>query len=220
MSLVRLVNHKTGISQRKLADKFNCTHRTIGNTLKKNGIQIRKCKKASKSIPLQQERQRFWLRKMDRRDFAPKNGKKIIMDDESYFTLDGVSMPGNKSYYTSDPAATPDNVKFAQVKKFPERVMIWFCISEDGPSIMHVFDKHQTMTANLYREKCFPKLVKFLKNTSITRMKSFSGRILLQLTMLKSVWNSWMKMILIMWLRTTIHLTVLRCGLLKTISQY
>lgn len=163
MSLVRLVNHKTGISQRKLADKFNCTHRTIGNTLKKNGIQIRKRKKASKSTPLQQERQRFRLRKMARGDFAPKNGKKIIMDDESYFTLDGVSMPGNKSYYTSDPAATPDNVKFAQVKKFPERVMIWFCISEDGPSVMHVFDKHQTMTANLYREKCLPKLVKFIE---------------------------------------------------------
>ena len=40
--------------------------------------------------------------------------------------------------------------------------MIWFCISEDGSSAMHVFDKHHSMTGSLYREKCLPKLVDFI----------------------------------------------------------
>ena len=57
--------------------------------------------------------------------------RSIVMDVESYFTLSGAGMPGNRGYYTSDPSKTPDEIKFRQEEKFPTKVMIW---ARDGAS--------------------------------------------------------------------------------------
>lgn len=57
--------------------------------------------------------------------------RKVVMDDESYFTLSG-SLKGG--YYTDDKKHAPNNVKFKGKRKFEPKVMLYVVISEEGIS--------------------------------------------------------------------------------------
>ena len=109
--LKKAVNNKTGCSQRKLARKFKVSQATVSREIKNQNVEYFKRKCAPAATEEQKERQKVRLRKLCRGVFRPTGNAKIIMDDESYFTLDGAGMPGNSGYYTSDRNSCPDNVK-------------------------------------------------------------------------------------------------------------
>ena len=158
--LRRSVNDKTGVSQRKLARKFNVSKSTIQSQLKDLGIQVRKRKRAPKQTPEQKQRQDDRLQKLLDGSFS--GDPEIIMDDESYFTLDGTGMPGNDIFYTSDISKTPNEVKYRRQAKFPAKVMVWAVISRRGIKLK-VFNKNFTSMNNVtYREKCLKTLLKFV----------------------------------------------------------
>ena len=167
----RSVNHSAGNSQRKLASKYGVTHRTIGNALKNMGVKPRKRVRAPAKSQAQIQRQAdrlvlacgdgSWANSDDPRD--------IILDDESYFPLNGAQMPGNNIYYTSNPSETPDEIKFRRENKFPEKVMIWAVISSKGIGKIHVFEKRQSMDGELYQEKCLSKVIKFVDDNYESR---------------------------------------------------
>ena len=153
-----------GVSQRKLATKFNVNKSTIGRSLKKLGLNFRKRQPAPKRTEAQIQRQNErlvqacgdngWANSSDSRD--------LVLDDESYFPLNGAEMPGNSGYYSADKTQTPPDVKFKRRDKYPERVMIWAVISSKGVGKIHVFGKRESMDGQLYREKCLPKVLKFV----------------------------------------------------------
>ena len=157
--LIRLVNNKTGVSQRKLADTFGVTQATVSNTLKKHSIRYYKRKTAPTANEKQQAVQKVRLRRLARKVLNPKSKVVIVQDDESYFTLTGAGMPGNSGFYSSDKSSTPENIKYKQAGKFPERVMVWAAISSKGVSKLHITAKRETMNSEIYLNKCLKAIL-------------------------------------------------------------
>ena len=159
-----MANHKTGISTRKLATKFNVGKSTISRDLKRMRVNYRKRQPAPKRSEAQIRRQNErlmdacgdsgWANLDDPRD--------LILDDESYFPLNGAEMPGNSGFYTTNKAETPSDIKFKRRDKFPEKVMIWAVISKEGIGKIQVFKKQESMNGQMYREKCLPLMLKFV----------------------------------------------------------
>jgi hypothetical protein len=86
------------------------------------------------------------------------------MDDESYFTLQHHSMPGNSYYYSTARGDAPDHLQFADTKKFEEKLMIWLAISEEG--ISQPFFKPSGIAVNkeVYSSECIERrLVPFIE---------------------------------------------------------
>jgi hypothetical protein len=52
---------------------------------------------------------------------------KCVMDDESYFTVDGNECQ-QQSYYESEDHAATDVVKFIRNTKFPAKVLLWLAV--------------------------------------------------------------------------------------------
>jgi hypothetical protein len=87
--------------------------------------------------------------------------RKIVMDDESYFTLSGSLKRG---YYTRDVKTAPDNIKFKQKRKFEPKVMLYIVISEEGISKPIFNVGGNAVNCDTYVEKCLTKaLVPFLR---------------------------------------------------------
>ena len=128
--LKKMVNNKTGVSQRKLGRTFQVDHKTISNHIKRLGIKVRKRKRAPKQTPEQVQRQDQRLQNLIQTSFSEDSQCEIVMDDESYFTLDGTGMPGNDIFYTKDITKTPNDVKFRRQAKFPTKIMVWGVISK------------------------------------------------------------------------------------------
>ena len=81
--LAKLVNHKTGCSQRKLARKFNVSVTTINREIKHQGCLYYKRKRAPLTTEAQRERQKERFKKLSRDVFRPKGPAHIVMDDMS-----------------------------------------------------------------------------------------------------------------------------------------
>ena len=153
--LKKIVNHKTGKSQRKIATKFKVSHPTISRNLKKMNVFYRKRKRAPKQTPEQKERQSERLIKFVENIL---DGRDLVIDDESYFTLSGAGMPGNSGFYTNDLDTTPPEIKFNRVAKFePDKVMIWVAFSKRGISPIYFAPKRTSMDQELYRKECLTK---------------------------------------------------------------
>ena len=162
LKLSRMVNHKTGVSQRKLGEKLNVGKSTVNRHIKSLGIQVRRRKRAPKQTPEQKQRQHDRLLKLIDSSFSEDSDKDIVMDDESYFTLDGTGMPGNDIFYTNNIAKTPNEIKFRRQAKFPAKIMVWAVISRHGIKLK-VFSKNFTsMNNEIYREKCLTEVLKFI----------------------------------------------------------
>lgn len=160
--LKRTIDHKTGMSQRKLASKFEVSVGTINNSLKRLGVSYFKRRRAPKHTEEQAQRQNDRLKILADKVSGDSSSCDIVMDDESYFTLSGAGMPGNFGYYSSDRNRTPNDIRLRDEAKFPEKVMIWCCISRRGISDVYVAPKRTLMDALLYQTKCLSKVLKFV----------------------------------------------------------
>ena len=98
VKLVMMVNHQTGRSQRKLAQKFHVNQSKYFRRLKELGTKYRKRQKLSKLTPEQESRQKMRLNKLAKRFFPTRNSRILVMDDESYLTKTGSGMSRNVGY--------------------------------------------------------------------------------------------------------------------------
>ena len=64
----------------------------------------------------------------------PSNGKEIVMDDESYFTLSNEYLLGNDGFYSQDKSLISLKVKYRSIAKFPDILLVWIAISRSGRS--------------------------------------------------------------------------------------
>ena len=89
----------------------------------------------------------------------------IVMDDEKYFTFSNDEMPGNEGFFTDNIEKCPDDVRFKGKAKFPDKILVWIALSEDGMSEPLIRkQKAEAINGLLYHEECLIKrLVPFLE---------------------------------------------------------
>ena len=154
--LKRLTNNRKGVSQRKLARKFQVDHSTICRQLQKMKIQYYKREKT----PKYSESQAVKAQKISRKlvNHLYDQNCSIIMDDEKYFPLTGNQMPGNAGYYTDNKKNCPEDIRFAGKEKYPVKLMVWIAISECGMSQPY-FRMHRSaaIKAPIYINECLRK---------------------------------------------------------------
>lgn len=87
----------------------------------------------------------------------------VVMDDESYFTLQHCSIPGNSYYYATERGDADLKVRTSPRKKFEHKLMMWIAISPKGISKPYFCKSGEAVTSNVYVEHCIKrKLVPFL----------------------------------------------------------
>lgn len=150
--LKRLVNHKTGVSLRLLAQKFRVSHSSIHRYLEEMGINYYKKQK----VPQYTEKQLQEIPTRARRLYRMllSNDFELIMDDEKYFLLTDQSVPTNRGFYTSDKSVTPPEVKFKRTRKYEPKILVWIAISEKGISLPFFAKQKQAITGTTYLNEC------------------------------------------------------------------
>jgi transposase len=155
--------NEIGRSYRSIGRQRSIHHRTAKKILNEAGVVKKKRKKAPKSNENQKKRQKKCLEKLSRGLLRPSNNVDVIMDDESYFTVDGSNCFGNDSYHSFDGLEAPENVKYRFTSKFPSKVMVWIAMSAKGLSDPLIIKSGQAIDASLYIKECLNKrLVKFI----------------------------------------------------------
>ena len=93
--LRQTVNHKTGLSQRNFAGRFDCSQTYISKTLAPGYSNPIKCCKRVKT-PYNASAEKINNTKIKcRKLYNHTAGKLIVMDDKNYFGLTGYQMSGN-----------------------------------------------------------------------------------------------------------------------------
>ena len=154
--IVKSVNNRSGVSQRKLARRFHVHQSTVSRNLRRRtSICIRKRRKAPKMDSEDQEkRAKTNCGKLYRELLS---GCDLILDDEKYLTLSGKNVSGNRLFYSTDPATTPADIKFQKRKKFEPKIMIWMAMSSKGVSNVYVHKSKQAIRQNTYLQECINK---------------------------------------------------------------
>ena len=159
--LKKLMNNKSGISQRIVAKKLKCSQSYINKVLKqKTNIRCWKKKKIPKRTAQQIKSARPNCRKMleNYRNFQ------FILDDESYFTFSNSTLSGNDVFYSDDVNNTPKNVRFNFKKKYETNVMVWIAISPKGISKPYFKPGKLAINKEIYLNECIQKrLVPFIE---------------------------------------------------------
>jgi hypothetical protein len=160
--LKRLTNNRTGISQRRLAGKFDVSQSTICRQLSKMKISYRKREKTPKYSKKQKQKSQEISRKLV--NCLYRSNFSIIIDDEKYFTYSGANMPGNAGYYTNDKNACPDDVRFAGKEKFPPKILVWLCMSDRGMSAPLFYkSKSEAINSDTYIRCLKKRLIPFIQ---------------------------------------------------------
>ena len=158
------MNHKTGLSQRSLAGRFNCSQAYISKTLATGYSNPIKCRKRVKTPYYASAEKINSTKTKCRKLYNHTAGKMIMMYDEKYFRLTGYQTSGNIHFYSSDPTQTPTEVKNRAKSKFEPKLLLWIAISEDGISSPTILTSETGMSINtdVYISKCLrPNLLPF-----------------------------------------------------------
>ena len=142
---------------------YKTTGQQVKKILQESGIKRKQRKRCLKSNEKQKKRQKTCLNKLRKGLFKATNNLIIIMDDESYFTIDGSDTNHNDHFYQHPSISVPDNVKYRETSKFPEKVLVWIAISRKGMSQAFIFKSGNNVSAKVYKKNCLPKLKKFIQ---------------------------------------------------------
>ena len=115
-----MMDHKHGISQRKVTRRLGCHQSTVIRILK-NKTNIRCYKKVEKPKRIEQQQQ---AKPTCRKMVNLFRNVDFVLDNESYFTLSNTTLSGNENFYFSDRNLTPEDVKHHFMKKIEEKC--WF----------------------------------------------------------------------------------------------
>lgn len=170
-SMIARAEERIGISQRKLALKYKISVSYVNRLLSMHGLKYTKRKNAPKTTEKQEIKQKKNLLKLSKTFFKPSNEFEIIMDDESYFCVNGANCSQNSGYYTKDSSQTDPNIKFNFKKKFDEKVLVWIAISRFGHSSPYFAVKNCALDAKTYSKECITKRLHPFINSKHQNMK-------------------------------------------------
>lgn len=158
--LKTMFDHSDRVSTRQAARKFRCTQPHIVKTLAKyTDIAVYK----KQNIPDRKDCQKERIKKCIDRLYRNSQGKSIILDDESYFTLSHSTINGNDIYYSSDRNKTPASDKYRKKRKFEPKVLVWIAASEKGLSEPFFVPSGLAVNQLIYKKDCIEKrLVPFI----------------------------------------------------------
>lgn len=163
-ALVKDAHGKVGVTLRKLGRKYKIDKKYVSDILKKNNVSYRIRKSAPKYTDKQKKDQKKKLRSLSENEFSSSNGSEIILDDESYFSLDGSDTANNKGYYCKENVEVDNEVIFKRHKKFQTKVLVWLAISSRGHSSAYITQSGNSINANVYETQCIrTRLVRFIK---------------------------------------------------------
>lgn len=150
--LRRRVDHKTGVSLRRLGSKFRVNHQTISNYLKDMNINYYKKRKAPKYNDKQLREVPSRARRLYQ--LLLSENFQLVMDDEKYFTFTDQSTSTNRGFYSSQRRLTPFNVKLKQTRKYEPKILVWVAVSENGISSPYFAQQGQAVTGQIYLHEC------------------------------------------------------------------
>jgi hypothetical protein len=163
--LVRTFNNSTHKSLRKAARKFDVSHTTISNTLKRYGVMCHKRKSAPLYNPSKKAEIRQALGRLYREHLTKGNQGLpfIVMDDETYITQNDEAKFSSRTYYAKDPSTTPEDVRTCGRTKFPFKVGLWYAVSDHGVSDYFIWQQGMAIDAKKYKIHCMQqRLVPFI----------------------------------------------------------
>jgi transposase len=155
--------NEVGKSYRSIGREHKIHHQSAKRILDEAECIRKKRKKAPKSNENQKIRQKKCLQKLKRTLLKPSNDCEVVMDDESYFTIDGSDTYGNDFYYAYHGLEVPEEVKYRFVSKFTPKVMVWLAISSKGISEPLIVKSKNAINSQIYIEECLNKrLIQFI----------------------------------------------------------
>ena len=123
-------------------------------------MTIRHCKKTN--APKKTSAQKAAVRSKCHKLVALFWKKIVMIDDEAYFPLSNTNLSGNAGYYTSDPNAMPNEVKFKRKSKYEPKLLVWVALSKKGVSKHYIASSGQAVDKEVHISKCLVKLKKFI----------------------------------------------------------
>ena len=131
-----------------MASKLNCSQQYISRNLNsKTGI---KCYRKTKS-PEYTEEQIAKIKTQCRRLNRFSLGKDFVIDDEHFFPLSKVQVPGNRRFYASDKGNVPPEVKRYFKHKYEKKIMFWIALSLRGISKPFFVPSNNAVNQEVYR---------------------------------------------------------------------
>lgn len=141
--------NKSGCSQKKVAQVFNCSQTRISQVLK-TMTNIRTFKKSN--YPDHSHQQKKAMRPKCRKLYENYKNLDFVMDDESYFTLNNSTLAGNDRFYAADPSQCSDQVRYNLRKKYEDKLLVSCCISPRGISPLYIHHSKQAINQYTYKE--------------------------------------------------------------------
>ncbi|XP_065662716.1 uncharacterized protein LOC136085346 [Hydra vulgaris] len=157
--LKKAFDHHHGVSQRQVAQRFDCVQLYISKILK-NKTNIRYYKK--KTIPHQSESQLARIKLLCRHIYRNFWNFDFVLDDKSYFTYANTTLAGNDGFYSSDVSSTTSDVKFKRKKKYEKKVLVSLIISPKGTSKRIFFESGQVINKQAYIRCRRKRLIHFI----------------------------------------------------------
>ena len=164
--LKKMFDGKIGVSINHAARKLKVGWHTIKKWLEVLKIKRRIRRIVPKSSEKQKKKQQVILHKIARKEFKASNDDiDIIMDDETYVTMNGHPFGNNKYYYDSGTKTVDENTKFIEHEKYPKKLLLWLAISKKGRSQLYIrHQKEGAINGQVYRDECIRKrLLPFIK---------------------------------------------------------
>ena len=160
-----LVN--TNHSVRQTALKLKIPKSTVQDIKKREGIQTHKCKTVPKMSEYQQKMAKINSRKI----LSQSANKVLILDDETYISVDPLDTKVSKNFNFKDISSVPKEVQFKGRTKFPKHYLVWQLLDEYG-NVSDPFIKVGTLTAEEYLKECLikrllPFIEKYHRNSNI-----------------------------------------------------
>ena len=154
--LVQAAKDKKGVSTRKLASKFGVHHSYmyVSKVLKEEGLIFYVRRKAPAATPQQMEHQRTQCQKLSREFCPAKSTVKLVLDDESFFTLKNDELGGNRGFYTDNKENTSPGVKYKFKAKYEKKLLVWLAISKNGHSALYFCPSGCSINGDIYRNEC------------------------------------------------------------------
>lgn len=154
---------------------FRAISRIIGHDPKTAKRMVQDCgikmairKKVPKTTEKQKQTQVERLPKLK----EALRGQVIVMDDETYFDLDGHNFYGGQYFgYTECADDVPLKIRYREKAKFGKKLLLWIAVSREGISKPYFHLSQGAMDSAIYIEKCIQeKLLPFLKSHHVKRM--------------------------------------------------
>jgi len=86
-------------------------------------------------------------------------GKYFILNDENYFTLKKIPMPGNDIYYSADPKTVDGSVRFKFKKNYESKMILYIAVSTKGVSEPYFKTSSLTTNQKIYQEECLSRIL-------------------------------------------------------------